>query len=156
MNYSFTDYEDAVIAALAALKRENSGYLKALEGYAGQLDSAAAMKTWMGRLPAVAVAVPDADYPESGRTNAFWQQNARVYVLVGAQSWRGQKEARGGVVGSHVILQDIRARLLGKTLGLEIRECRIVRESVMASDQTTVIHVAEYQIINDRIMEDQP
>lgn len=154
MNYSFTDYENAVLAALRDLRRENGGYLAALEGYAGQIDTKEAIKTWMGRFPAVAVAVIDADYPEAMRTNAYWGQLTRVYVFVGAQSWRGQDEARKGAVGAYQILKDLRDRLLGKTLGLEIRECSLRRESVLASELTTVIHVAEYQIVNDRIFEE--
>lgn len=156
MNYSFTDYEEAVKNALADLEKRNGGYLADLAGYAGQLDSEEAIRLWRGRFPAVAVDVRGATYPESGRTNAFWQQKIQVFALVGAHSYRGQAEARGGQAGSHIILQDIRSRLLGKTLGLEIRECIIVQESVLASDQNSVIHMAEYQIINDRIMEDLP
>lgn len=156
MNYSFTEIEDAVKAALADLEKKNGGYLAELVGYAGQLDSEEAIRQWRGRFPAVAVDVRGATYPVSGRTNAYWQQIIQVNILVGAQSYRGQAEARGGQAGSHIILQDIHSRLLGKNLGLEIRECVIVKEEVLASDQNTVIHVAEYQIINDRIMEDLP
>ncbi len=154
MNYAFSDYEDAVLNALADLKRENGGYLADLEGYAGQLDNATALKTWMGRFPAVAVAVPEAAYPPELRTNVFWRQDVKVFVFVGAQSWRGQAEARKGLVGAHLILKDVRRLLLGKTLGLEIRECNLLRESVLASDLSSVIYTAEYQIINDRITEE--
>ena len=154
MNYSFTDYEDAVLAALEDLRRETGGYLADLSGYAGQLDSQTALKVWLGRFPAVAVAVPEANYPMVLRTNAFWGQEVKVYVFVGAQSWRGQAEARKGAVGAQTILADIRDRLLGKTLGLEIRECHLLREAVLASDLNSVIYAAEYQLINDRIMEE--
>jgi phage gp37-like protein len=154
MNYSFTDYENAVLFALGDLTRENGGYLAALEGYAGQLDSPQALKLWLGRVPAVAVAVTGAEYPAGGRSNLFWRQDVQFYIFVGAQSWRGQDEARKGAVGAHLILADIRRRLLGQTLGLEIRECSLVREYVLASDLNSVIFAAEYQIINDRITEE--
>lgn len=159
MNYSFTDYEDAVIAALAELHRENGGYLAELNGYAGQLDTPTALKTWAGRFPAISVAVPEAMYPDASRSNEYWGQYVKVFVFIGAQSWRGQAAARGGAVGGSIvggsqILADVCRLLLNKDLGLEIRGCFPVRESVLASDLTTVIYVAEYQIINDRIVEE--
>lgn len=153
-NYSFIDYEDAVIAALSDLKRENGGYLAELNGYAGQLDNATALKAWMGRFPAVTVAVPNADYPASGRTNIYCSQAVKVFIFVGAHSWRGQAAARGGAVGGAQILCDVRNRLLFKTLGLEISDCLLLRESVIASDLNSVLYAAEYQINNDRITED--
>jgi phage gp37-like protein len=154
MNYSFTDYEDAVINALADLRRENGGYLAELNGYAGQLDTPTALKTWAGRFPAITVAVPNASYPEGSRSYDYWGQYVKVLVFIGAQSWRGQAAARGGEIGGAKILADVRSRLLNKELGLGIRGCFPVREQVLASDQTTVIYVAEYQIINDRILEE--
>lgn len=156
MNYSFTDYEDAVINALADLRRENGGYLAELNGYAGQLDTETALRTWMGRFPAVTVGVPGAVYPDAARSNVYWSQEVKVMVFAGAHSWRGQAAARGGAVGVHQILADIRSRLLNKTLGLEIGGCYLLTESVYASDLTTVIYGAEYQIHNHRILEDLP
>ncbi len=155
MNYSFEDYEKGVLNALADLKRENSGgYLAALEGYAGQLDTLTAIKTWAGRFPAVAVAVPSAVYVDEARNNVYWQEKAKVLVFIGAQSWRGQAAARGGVTGAQTIVKDVRSRLLNKNLGLEIRGLIPQAAGVLASEQNIVIYVAEYQIINDRILEE--
>ncbi len=155
MNYAFSQYEDAILAALSDLKKENGGYLKALEGYAGQLDTEQALKVWAGRLPAVAVAIVGATYPNSSRSTIFWRQDVRVLIFAGAQSWRGQAAARSGAAGMPQILADIRSRLLNKTLGLEILGCFPAGESILASDLTTVIFTAEYQIINDRILEEK-
>lgn len=153
-NYSFTDYEDAILAALAELKKENGGYLLALEGYGGQLDSEAALKVWAGRFPAVAVAVPQAEYPDTDRSNVYGGENVSIYMWAGAHSWRGQGEARKGVVGVHKIIMDIRRLIFNKTLGLAIRPCLPKRVTIFASTQTMVIYQLEYQIINDRITEE--
>lgn len=151
MNYSFDDYEAAILAALASLGVGEEGYLKTLKGYAGELDEDAALDTFLRGFPGVLVEVSQADY--EAVTMPYYQQEVSVNLLVGARSFRSQEEARGGSAGAFTILADLRRLLLGQDLGLLIRPLLLIRESKLASSTKTVIYLAEYRLINDRIEE---
>lgn len=150
MNYSFEDYEAAVIAALADLKAP-SGYLKILKGYAGEFDEEKALENFLAGFPGVLVEIGEARYESV--TMPYYYQEVTINLYLGARSWRNQEEARTGEMGIAKILTDIRDRLLGKALGLEIRPCTIIQEFKIGSDRHTVLYGAQYKIINDRIEE---
>lgn len=150
MNYSFDDYEAALLWALNDLAAP-VGYLKTLKGYAGELDEETALDNFLRGFPGVLVEMSEAAYDIA--TMPFYSQDVTVSLLVGARSFRSQDEARGGDTGAFKILADLRRRLLGKTLGLEIQPLVIVRESKLASSPQTVIYLAQYKFTNDRIEE---
>ncbi|MFA6690746.1 MAG: phage protein Gp37 [Saccharofermentanales bacterium] len=148
MNYSFEDYETAILAALAGLKVP-SGYLKTLQGYAGDLDEEAALENFTRGFPGVLVEVGEATYEVV--TMPYYSQMVTVNLLVGARSYRDQSEARWGSTGVFRILNDVRTLILGKNFGLEIRPLTIISEEKICSAPQIVIYLAQYKIINDRI-----
>lgn len=144
MNYTLSDYESAVLAALSGLT-----YLKTLRGYAGELDEQQALEQFRRGFPGILVEIGGAEY--EAVTMPFYHQVVTVNVLVGDRSYRSQDEARG--VGVMRILDDVRQLLLGKTVGLEIRPLLLVREEKLASSSSLVLYLAQYQIMNDYIAE---
>lgn len=145
-NYSFEDYENAILAALAPLT-----YLKTLAGYAGELDDVQAMERFRRGFPGVLVEVAEAAYEII--TMPYYYQEVTINLLVGDRSYRSQDDARGGDTGVYRILRDIQELLLGNTLGLEIRPIVPVRDVKLGSSVHTVLYLAEYRLINDRIEE---
>ncbi len=150
MNYSFEDYETAILTALAGLKVPG-GYLKTLQGYAGELDEETALDNFTRGFPGVLVEIGEARYESV--TMPYYYQEAMVNLLVGARSYRDQSEARGGSTGAFTILNDMRTLLLGKDLGLEIRPITLISEEKLGSAPKIVIYLAQYKITNDRIEE---
>ncbi|MBW1992369.1 MAG: DUF1834 family protein [Deltaproteobacteria bacterium] len=152
MNYTFTDYEEAVLAALAELKSPE-GYLLTLEGFAGQLglDPETQHLEFFGRYPAVLVEVEGAEYePESW---PYWRETVTLNFLVVAKSYRSQDTARVGEAGAYAILADLRRLLVGNTLDLEVMETGMEPVSVsrLQADQNMVIYEAKYRLVNPRM-----
>ncbi len=151
MNYTLTDYEDAVLTALDSLSVDSGGYLKVLKGYAGEFDGGVVSEQFIRGFPGVLVEIPEAVYTTAN--NVFYRQEATVNLYIGARSYRSQNDARGEDTGISRVLYDIRSLLLGKTLGLQIRPLENVREMKVAGDRHTVLFAAQYKITNDRIAE---
>ena len=147
MNYSFEDYENAIINALSPLLKKNGGYLRVLKGYAGELDTEESLRQFLGNSPAVAVEIDSATYKQEN--SAYLLQETRVYIYVCARYIGTQDRARKQ--GVYRILKDIRDLLLWNRLGLDIRPVQIKREMKLGSSKDVVIYAAEYVIINDRI-----
>ncbi len=144
MNYTLADYENAVLTALSSLT-----YLKTLKGYAGELDEEGALEQFRRGFPGILVEIGEAEY--EAVTMPFYHQEVTVNLLVGDRSYRSQDEARA--VGVMQILDDVRGLLLGTTLGLEIRPLLLRREVKLASSTSTVLFLAQYQLLNDYIAE---
>ena len=83
MNYSFEDYENAIINALSPLLKKNGGYLRVLKGYAGELDTEESLRQFLGNSPAVAVEIDSATYKQEN--SAYLLQETRVYIYVCVQ-----------------------------------------------------------------------
>lgn len=149
MNYSLEDYEVALLNALSPLSVDNGGYLKTLSAYAGEATVETALEQFLRGFPGLLVLIQGADYDH--RNYCEWTQTVKVVLLLGAQSWRSQNEARGDATGMAKLLADVRALLLGSRLGLEIRPVDIVREELIAGDNAHVLWWAEYAIINDNV-----
>ena len=148
MNYSFQDYENAVLEALTPLKQENDGYLKVLKAYAGELGSEDALKRFFViNFPAVLVKVSRAEYEPADLECV--RQTVTVDLLICARSYRSQDEARKGETGVYKILRDIRGSLSGNKLGLSIRPVMPRREWELGSTPQLVFYAAQYIIIND-------
>ncbi len=151
MNYTFADYEAAILAALASLEAPN-GYLKTLKGYAGELDEVSAFETFTRGFPGILVEIEGARYEPV--TMPFHYQEINVNLLIGSRSYRDQDEARGGTTGVFTILNDVRTLLLGKDLNLEIRPLILNTEDKLPPlNPRVVLYLAKYTIINDRIQE---
>lgn len=148
MNYTFENYEDAVLRALSGLAVSGGGYLKELKGYAGEFALKEdelyvySLRGW----PTVLVEVTEANY--EFYTEPFYRQTVKLTLFVAAQSWRSQGEARGSI---SLILADLRERLLRKTLWLEILPLELVREYKIAGSPEMVLYGAEYQFANIRV-----
>ena len=149
MNYSFKDYEDAIINALMPLHVKNGGYLRVIKGYTGELDADEIMRRFLGNSPGVCVEIYSAEY--SQQTFPYYSQEVTVYIYVAAKTTYEQDVARKGEQGVFRILKDIRDRLLGSNLGLNIRPVEIKREAKLGSTEHTVLFAAQYVIKNDRI-----
>jgi len=143
-NYSFAEYEEAVLEALAGIDG-----LQTLKGYAGELDEQGALEQFRRGFPGILVEISEAEYEI--RTMPCYQQIVTVNVMVGDRSYRSQDEARAA--GVYNLLAAVRGVLLGKTLGLEIRPLVLRREVKLASSPSTVLYLAQYQIINDYVVE---
>jgi hypothetical protein len=149
MNYTNEDYENAIMAELQSLHVDEGGYLRTLEAYAGQMNEETALEQFVRGFPGVLIIISDSTYREEN--NLFWSQDVGVKCFIGARSWRSQDEARGDDTGISRILMDIRSRLMGHRIGLEIRPVEIVREEFIMGDPSTVLWGAEYLIINDNV-----
>jgi hypothetical protein len=152
MGYSFADYENAVLTALAGLKAP-AGYLQTLAGQAGQfqVNADGFVITTLQGFPAIIVEVVEANYQPNSIT--FYTQQVTINLYVVARSWRSQDDARSGDTGVYQILEDIRAALLGNTLGLNIRAVGLepFKEERLLADQSMVIYLSSYRLINDKI-----
>lgn len=143
-NYTFADYEEAVLEALAEIDG-----LKTLKGYAGELDEQGALEQFRRGFPGILVEIGEAEYEIS--TMPFYQQTVTVNILVGDRSYRSQDEARA--VGVYSLLAAVQTALLGKTLDMDIRPLILRREVKLASSPSTVLYLAQYQIVNDYVAE---
>lgn len=151
-NYTFADYETAILDALEPLK-EPDGYLKVLQGYAGEFSEDAALATFLRGFPGVLAEITEAVYVrQPGQYySQLHDQMVTATLYVGARNWRSQDTARTGDTGVYTILADIRRLLLGKTLGLEVYPLELRREWRLAADRACVLYAAEYLIRNPRI-----
>jgi len=156
LNYTFTDYENAVIAALAPLT-----YLKTCQGYSGQFDDRSVWEQFLARFPGVLVEIAAAEYVQTELPfpPVIVTQTVTVQLYVAALSWRDQAAARKGatgITGAYTILADIRKYLLGKTLGLQIRPVVPQGEFKINHElgSRVVLYGARYLIVNDRIVEE--
>jgi hypothetical protein len=155
MNYTFGDYETAVLAALSPLK-EPPGYLKTLQGYAGEFTEDAAMETFLRGFPGVLVEITEAVYERTPgySRDRLHSQTATISLYAGARNWRSQAEARGSDTGIYAMLADFRRLLLGNNLGLEIYPLELNREMRLAADRQVVLYAAEYRLINPLIIKE--
>jgi phage gp37-like protein len=120
------EIEQAMIDRVAAVNGEGAGklgyLLKQVASYGGEFDeggrevwrnSPALFFRWTGEWAP----------PESLGDNA-WRYHASFAAVIAAKQLRNEKARRHGAageVGSYQILTDLRAALVGRTLGLEIR-----------------------------------
>ena len=157
MNYTFDDYESAVLAKLTSLSSPG-GYLKELKGFAGEivLTETGLLAVLLNRFPAVLVEISDAAY--SPGPHPFHTQEVTALLHVCSRSLRSQAEARGGEAGAYTILHDVRTLLLGQKLAEDLQPLILAGENKTAAGLTEaneyiVIYVAKYKFTNLRIQE---
>lgn len=149
-NWTYTEIEDAVLDALADLKKANGGPALTVEAYQGELAVPEALVAALGRFPAVFVTILGSTYsPPESAARGTQEQVWRVVCFVGARSWRSKDDAAPGV---YDLLGLVRARLAGKTLGLTgVRQCYPRSEELQTNpDPSIVIYRAEYWLTNPR------
>ena len=157
MNYTFDDYESALLGKLASLSAPG-GYLKELKGFAGEivLTDTGLLAVLLNRFPAVLVEIADATYVPGG--HPFHTQEVTALLHICSRSLRSQAEARGGEAGAYTILHDVRTLLLGQKLAEDLQPLLLTGESKTAAGLTEaneyiVIYVAKYKFINPRIQQ---
>jgi hypothetical protein len=157
VNYTFDDYEAAILSKLAPLSAP-AGYLKELKGFAGEivLTESGLLAVLLNRFPAVLVEIADAAY--SPGPHPFHSQEVTALLHVCSRSLRSQAEARGGDEGAYTILHNVRTLLLGKQLAADLQPLILAGESKTAAGLTEaneyiVIFVAKYRFSNLRIQQ---
>ena len=158
MNYSFKDYEDAILARLASLGQPE-GLLRELKGFAGEivLSETGLLLVLLNRFPAVLVEISEATYTPG--PHPFHTQEVTATLHVCSRSLRSQEEARGGDAGAYTILSELRRLLLGKALADDLLPLLLTNESKVGAGLTEaneyiVIYAAKYKFINSRIQQE--
>lgn len=157
MNYTFDDYEKAILAKLLSLKAPE-GYLAELKGFAGEivLTDTGILAVLLNRFPAVLVEISEATY--SPGPHPFHSQEVTALLHICSRSLRSQDEARGGEAGAYTILNDVRTLLLGQPLAANLQPLTLAGEKKTAAGLTEaneyiVIYVAQYKFNNLRIQQ---
>jgi hypothetical protein len=155
MNYTFADYEELILAALAGLKAPD-GPLAVLAGFAGEivLTEAGLLLVLLNRFPAALVEISDAAYQPF--PHPYFTQEVTVSLSVCARSLRSQDEARGGEAGAYAILHQIREKLLGLKLAADLLPLLLVRERKVAATfaeelKYVTVYEAQYKFTNPRV-----
>lgn len=159
MNYTFDDYESALLAKLLSLKAPG-GYLKELKGFAGEivLTDTGILAVLLSRFPAVLVEIVEAAYRPGGHPYFSQTVTARLHIL--SRSLRSQDEARGGEAGAYAILHDVRSLLLGRRLAHDLQPLVLAKENKTAAGLTEaneyiVVYTADYTFDNLRIKQEE-
>jgi hypothetical protein len=159
MNYTFDDYEKAILVKLLSLKAPG-GYLAELKGFAGEvvLTDTGILAVLLGRFPAVLVEIVDATYQPGGHPFFAQTVTARLHVLT--RSLRSQDEARGGETGAYTVLHDVRSLLLGRKLAEDLQPLKLTKENKTAAGLTEaneyiVVYTADYSFDNLRIKQEE-
>jgi hypothetical protein len=158
MNYTFDDYEAALLAELLPLKAPG-GYLAELKGFAGEivLTDTGILAVLLNRFPAVLVEIVDAAYKPGG--HPYFAQTVTVRLHILSRSLRSQDEARGGEAGAYTILHEVRTLLLGRKLAENLQPLILTKESKTAAGLTEaneyiVVYTADYNFDNLRIQQE--
>ena len=118
--YSKAELESAVIQALSPLSVQGGGYLRALRPYRGELLAGDILPEAL-QLPAVFVSYSSSAYAPGPYLHVNETLTFNIIVI-----------CRVGVVqDAYKVQGDIRDRLCGSTLGLDITPLRPIRESAL-------------------------
>jgi phage gp37-like protein len=133
----FEDIEDQIITKLKELT-----YLKTVETYAGQLEEGE-IKKFLVNFPAVLVAYSGSNYEWIDGPN--YNEACDFSVLVCAKNVRGNKAIRKAAAGCYQMIEDVKAKLINQTFGLEIEKLKILRVQLVGISQTTAIYGIDFQ-----------
>jgi phage gp37-like protein len=148
-NWTYQEIEDAVLAALADLKIDNGGEALTVDSYQGQFATPEAIQTVLNRFPMILVSVVGSNYadPES-LARGTQDQTARIIVWIGARSWRKYASS----AGAYDLLDAVRSRLSGSTLGLAgVLPCYPKTEAIVSANPTLAVYQCEYWLKNPRM-----
>ena len=150
MAYTITQLENAIIAALDVSPINT--YAKTIGGYAGQLEQDVGKALLI--MPAVLVVFSGDDFRAAQGQSTVYNRIVNFQVLAACKNLRGSDARRQGVgseVGIYEMLDDIRSKLVGNKLSLNIEPLRILgRRPVLISD-IAYIYAAEFQTQLDYI-----
>lgn len=145
MNYSKTEIEDAIIATLSPLHQDQGGDVKKIAGYQGELDEDN-LTQFIIQFPAILVAYVGSTYKED--SFPYMIEEITYSILINGRNMRGNEAARKGILsaGTYSIMQQVRDKLQGERLGLDIRPAQILRETALINTRSVSIYSAEYRI----------
>ncbi len=137
-DYSWTEVEDAV---LAALKAEVGSQVKTLDTYQGDWLEDLRQEGW--RLPAVLVMLRQS----RGElvANRSYDLTLDFTVLVAVRQLRGEAQARRQEGGAYQILEGVRRALWHQDLGLELLPFALVGEEALLNTQEFAVYAALYR-----------
>ncbi len=137
-DYSWTEVEDAV---LAALKAEVGSQVKTLDTYQGDWLEDLRQEGW--RLPAVLVMLRQS----RGElvANRSYDLTLDFTVLVAVRQLRGEAQARRQEGGAYQILEGVRRALWHQDLGLELLPFALMGEEALLNTQEFAVYAALYR-----------
>jgi len=141
--YTITEIENAIVTALDA--DPINTYAKTIESYDGQLEQEIGKTLLI--LPAVLPVFAGDRFTEASGSNTVYNRICDWDVLVAFRNLRGESATRRGVSGASEIgiyeaLDDVRSKLVGENLGLEIEPFRILwRRRILASARAFIYSV---------------
>jgi len=150
MAYSLDTIEDAMIAALDVSPINT--YAKTIKTYSGQL--AQDVNKVLLILPAILVVFGGDEFRSPIGANTVFNRVMDWDVLVAARNLRGDVGARHGVgseVGVYEMLDDVRSKLVGQKLSLNIEPLRIVRRRPVLIDARAYIYALRFQTMCDYV-----
>lgn len=143
-DYTITEVENTIISALNPLKSEIG--VKTIKTYGDELDSPEALKSAMvAQFPAIYVVYGRGEYSAHGERKIG---KMPFSLFVCDRSLRNEEEARRGGSknpGTYAILDAIKAKLWGKTLGLTIEPFELRSETPIWFGKGLSIYEAEYE-----------
>ena len=115
--YKKSEIESAILSALSPLRIGNGGYLLGLDMYRGELSSAGVFKESV-RMPSVSLSYSGSTY---GIGTYLHAEETITYNLIAFCR-------TGATPDACRLLEDVRARLCGSSIGLDIKPLRLLRE----------------------------
>ncbi len=142
MNYTIDQIEDAIIQELR--KSPMEGYCT-IDTFGGPLAANSVKEFMAGKnAPACYVFYRDGNWEDDGTTKVM-----QFAAIVIARNLRGGGAARKGggpsEVGAYDMLEDVKAALKGKSLGLDIGPIKPKRETNIGADSHTAIYAIEFE-----------
>lgn len=145
MNYSITQIEDAIIAALKAAMP----YAKTLKTYGGEFDEA--NKALIVLFPSVFVEYEGTSWEsEASYDNhdvTVWETKT-WNIYCGSKNLRSEEEARRKAdIGAYAMLGDVKNTLAGTNLDLvSMQDFTPVSEQLMVNFESLVVYVSRYTV----------
>lgn len=146
MSYSKGAIEDAIISALSPLHQGQGGDVKKIAGYQGELDEDN-LTQFIVQFPAILVAFGGSIYKEDAFP--YMVEEMTYSLLINDRNMRGNEAARRGsplTPGTYSLMQQVREKLHGKTLGLQVYPLVVLRETAIVNTKTVSIYSAEYMV----------
>ena len=115
--YKKSEIETAILSALSPLFVKNGGYLLELDVYRGELSTAGVFKESI-RTPSVFLAYSGSTYGIG--TYLYADETITYNLVVFCRT--------GATPDAYTLLEDIRDKLCGSSMGLDIKPLRLLRE----------------------------
>ncbi len=136
-DYSWTMWEDAVVAALQAELGHQAATVKA---YQGNWQADLMRQTW--RFPAVLVTLRQSRGVPVGLRTYEWSLEFAILAIV--RQLRGEAAGRRAAGGIYEILAGVRRALWHQDLGLELQPFALLKEEPRPSDPEFSVYAAHY------------